>query len=98
MHQDHQVVYIEALRAFKKTSCILGYEHPWNNLTFQTILFVPLQKRHIERKIQALQRYKSQDFRKYMQKEFILSLAKVRGTQIETEFAEAFEVIRWIIY
>ncbi|RLF92368.1 PIG-L family deacetylase, partial [Thermococci archaeon] len=33
IHQDHQVIYAEALRAFKKNASIWGYEHPWNNLT-----------------------------------------------------------------
>ena len=33
VHQDHQVVAAEGLRAFKRTT-VLGYEIPWNNLDF----------------------------------------------------------------
>ena len=33
IHQDHQVVAAEGLRAFKRTT-ILGYEIPWNNFDF----------------------------------------------------------------
>ena len=33
VHQDHQVVAAEGLRAFKRTT-ILGYEIPWNNFDF----------------------------------------------------------------
>ena len=32
-----------------------------------------------------------------MKEDFIRSLAKVRGVQADSEFAEAFEVYRWII-
>ena len=33
IHQDHQVIAAEGLRAFKRTT-ILGYEIPWNNFDF----------------------------------------------------------------
>ncbi len=35
LHQDHQTVAMEGMRAFKQIS-ILGYELPWNNITFTT--------------------------------------------------------------
>jgi LmbE family N-acetylglucosaminyl deacetylase len=38
IHQDHQTIYAEGLRAFKRTT-ILGYELPWNNLS---LLLTPL--------------------------------------------------------
>ena len=34
--------------------------------------------------------------KEYMQAEFIKSLAKVRGVQIDVPYAESFEIIRWI--
>ena len=40
--------------------------------------------------------YKSQGFRNYKSQSFIEGLARVRGTQVGCEFAEAFELIRWI--
>jgi N-acetylglucosamine malate deacetylase 1 len=96
IHQDHQTIAQEGLRAFK-TSTILGYELIWNNLTFDTTSFVVLQAQHIERKFNALQQYKSQTHRAYMSKEFIFALAVSRGVQIGAEYAEAFEVVRWVI-
>ena len=39
IHQDHQTVSQEALRAFKNTT-LLGYELIWNNLDFKTSCFV----------------------------------------------------------
>ncbi len=94
-HQDHQVIAQEGFRAFKQSS-ILGYELPWNNLTFSTEAFVSLQARHVDKKITALSCYRSQTNRPYMSTEFIKSLAKTRGIQISSEYAESFEVIRWI--
>ena len=96
IHQDHTTVAIEGLRAFK-TKTILGYELIWNNLSFNTDCFVRLEKRHIERKIEALSEYRSQSAKDYMKPEFIAAWAKTRGVQIGAEYAEAFEVVRWVI-
>ena len=96
IHQDHSTVSQEAIRAFKSTT-ILGYELIWNNLTFDSTCFFTLNKKNVDLKIRALQSYGSQEGRAYMSKEFIYSLAKVRGVQIGADYAECFEVIRWII-
>ena len=96
IHQDHAVVAAEAIRAFKRTT-ILGYEMPWNNLTLSTTCFVRLEKRHLDQKVNALKCYESQRHRNYAREELVRSLAVVRGTQIGTELAETFEVIRWVM-
>ena len=96
IHQDHSTIAQEALRAFKNTT-ILGYELIWNNLHFDTTSFVKLDKNHIQAKSDALKEYKSQGIRDYMSEEFIFSLAKTRGVQIGTQYAESFEVIRLVI-
>ncbi|MDJ1423240.1 MAG: PIG-L deacetylase family protein [Candidatus Methanoperedens sp.] len=95
-HQDHKIVREETLRAFKKCT-ILGYEQPWNNITFNTMAFIPLKKIHILKKIEALNCYETQKDKGYFYEDFIKGLAQTRGTQIEEEYAEAFEVIRWVI-
>lgn len=95
-HQDHQVIAQEGFRAFKKNS-IIGYEIPWNNLTFTTNLLISLSEKQIERKIEALRCYESQSSRIYSSEEFTWDLARIRGSQIGVRYAEAFEVIRWII-
>jgi len=95
IHQDHTIIAHEGLRAFKHKT-ILGYELIWNNLTFRTSCFVKLEKSHIQQKCDALKEYTSQRHRDYLSDEFIFSLAKVRGVQIGSEYAEAFEVIRLI--
>ena len=96
VHQDHQVISQEGIRAFKYAT-ILGYELPWNNLQFKNGALVLLQEKHIAQKIAALKQYKSQAHRSYAEEEFIKGLARVRGQQANSLYAEAFEVIRWII-
>jgi len=96
LHQDHSTIAQEGLRAFK-TKTILGYELIWNNLSFNTTAFVKLEKHHIQAKVNALKEYKSQGIRDYMSEDFIFSLAKTRGVQIGTQFAEVFEVLRLVI-
>jgi len=98
-HQDHIIFATEMGRAFKGTSSIICYELPWNHVTFHTQLFVQLDKKYVEKKIELLQSYNSQIIkeRSYFSEEFIWGFARTRGVQINTLFAEAFEVIRWMI-
>ncbi len=93
IHQDHQVVAAEGLRAFKRTT-VLGYEIPWNTLNFNYQAYVELERRHVERKVAALGRYESQQHRNYANPEYIWNLARTRGINVGREFAEAFEVYR----
>ncbi len=95
-HQDHKATREETLRAFKECT-IMGYEQPWNNITFDTTAFVLLEERHLRKKIEALNCYESQKGRAYLDDAFIKSLARTRGVQINADYAEVFEVIRWII-
>ncbi len=96
VHQDHSTVAQEGLRAFKDTS-ILGYELLWNNLSFDTTCFIKLKEKHVLAKYNALKEYKSQAGRDYMTKDFIFAHAKTRGVQARSKYAEAFEVVRWIL-
>lgn len=96
-HQDHQTIHNEALRAFKKTSSIWGYEHPWNNLTFTTDIFVKLDERHLAKKISALKHYESQDYRPYLNERYITALAYTRGTEVNFPYAETFELVRLLV-
>lgn len=95
VHQDHQVIYAEGLRAFKNCN-VLGYELPWNNFRFQPTYFEKISEQDLAAKQNALHQYKSQAGRKYMSDEFIRSLAIVRGIQANSPLAEAFEIYRLI--
>ncbi|MBL7936888.1 MAG: PIG-L family deacetylase [Bacteroidia bacterium] len=96
LHQDHATISNEALRAFKFCS-ILCYELPWNNISFSTSSFMIIEEKHLDKKIQALNEYKSQAHRPYAKEDFIKALAKVRGVQISRDYAEAFEILRWLL-
>ena len=96
VHQDHHTIAEEGMRAFKFNS-ILSYELPWNNFSFTTSSFVHLDEEFIQTKVNALQAYQSQAHRPYSDEDFIRSLARTRGVQIGTKYAEAFELVRWII-
>jgi N-acetylglucosamine malate deacetylase 1 len=93
VHQDHQVIAAEGLRAFKRTT-ILGYEIPWNNYDFAYQAYVALERPHLERKAAALARYASQQHRRYSDPEYMWSLARTHGINVNREYAEVFEVYR----
>lgn len=97
-HQDHIVVANEMIRAFRTCSSIISYELPRNHLTFNNQYYVPLEERHIQKKLDILSCYQSQvKKRDYFDEEYIRGLARSRGVQICRKYAEVYEVIRWII-
>ena len=98
LHQDHATIHDEALRAFKHKT-VLGYELPWNHITFSASAFVTLERHHLDTKWEALTKYTSQleMGRPYFTREFHESLARVRGLQVKHDWAEAFELIRVVL-
>jgi LmbE family N-acetylglucosaminyl deacetylase len=95
IHQDHQVIHQEGMRAFKNVT-FAGYELPWNNYSFRTNFFIRLSEKDLAKKIESLKAYHSQSHRNYMQEDFIRSLARVRGVQCNYDHAEAFEINKLI--
>ena len=95
VHQDHQVVAAEGLRAFKRTT-ILGYEIPWNNFDFAYQAYFSLTAAHVERKVAALEKYASQQHRRYANAEYVRSVARTHGINVNREYAEVFQVYRVI--
>ena len=93
VHQDHQVIAAEGLRAFKRTT-LLGYEIPWNNFNFDYQAYVGLEHAHVERKVAALACYESQQHRNYANPDYIWNLGRAHGINVGREFAEVFEVYR----
>lgn len=95
IHQSHQVVFEESRRAFKYSS-LLGYELPWNQFQSNPTFFVELNKSDIECKKDAIDCYVTQKERSFFGNDILIDLARVRGKQVEVDYAECFEVIRWI--
>jgi LmbE family N-acetylglucosaminyl deacetylase len=93
VHQDHQTIAQEGLRAFKRTT-ILGYEIPWNNFDFAYQWYFALEREQLDRKVAALARYASQAHRRYSDPEYIRNVARTHGINVNREYAEVFQVYR----
>jgi len=95
LHQDHKTIYEEGMRAFKHFTCY-GYDLPWDTVKFTTTAFFILEEKQVQKKCRAMDFYETQKFRTYVDDQFLKGLARVRGAQIATKYAEAFEVLRLI--
>lgn len=98
IHQDHQVINGEALRAFK-TSTILGYEIPRNNIAFVKTCFSRIEERHVKKKLEALGSYHTQKKLRssIFNDEYFTSRMLYCGPFVGSKYAEAFEVLKVII-
>lgn len=98
-HQDHQTIADEMIRAFKSGPSIIAYEQPWNYVSFPAELYAPITEDDLSSKLEQLSAYDSQleKGRPYFEEEFIRGLARVRGLQGNARYAEAFEVVRWVL-
>lgn len=98
-HQDHQVVANEMVRAFKTSASIICYELPWNHISFDVQLLMKLSARHVQTKVSMLGKFESELIvrGRYFSGELVRGMVLLRGTQAGTEYAEAFEVLRWIL-
>jgi LmbE family N-acetylglucosaminyl deacetylase len=98
-HQDHQVVANEMVRAFKTSASIICYELPWNHVSFDVQLLTKLNGQHVEAKLKMLEKFKSEFVvrGKYFSPQLVRGMALVRGSQAGTAYAEAFEVLRWLL-
>ena len=94
LHQDHICVTEQALRVFK-TQSILMYEDLKSTPHFRPNLVVALTKEQLERKIKALECYKSQFRRYYHDMEYVKAMARVRGKRINAEFGEGFNIYQY---
>lgn len=96
VHQSHQIVHEESLRAFKHTS-ILGFNHYWNCVNgTNDNYYVKLNQGEVDNKLKALDCYESQKSRVYFNKEYQLSYMKNTGLLVGSSYAEGYELIRWV--
>jgi N-acetylglucosamine malate deacetylase 1 len=94
IHQDHHVVYEEAVRIFRDRT-VIGFEVVRSTLSFRPNLFVAVAEEDIERKCAAVSCYKSQLQQSagyYFEPELIRGQALFRGGQSNHSLAEAFEI------
>lgn len=94
-HTDHRTVH-EATREGVRGPCtILCYENPNTPPAFTPNFFMDVEG-YLDDKIAALGRHKSQLDKPYARPEVIRASAAFRGNQARVEFAEGFEVVRWL--
>jgi LmbE family N-acetylglucosaminyl deacetylase len=99
-NQDHKQVYVEVVRVFKAHASVWGGEFPNNDVSgFAPSVFVSLQPAAVDAKVRMVERYASQRFggRPYLDASVLRSLARVRGSQIREEAAEAFEIAARVV-
>ena len=94
IHQDHHVVYEEAVRIFRDRA-VIGFEVVRSTLSFRPNLYVALSEDDLERKCAAVSCYRSQLEQSagyYFGSELIRGQALFRGGQSNHPLAEAFEI------
>jgi LmbE family N-acetylglucosaminyl deacetylase len=99
-NQDHRQVSTEVVRVFKAHASVWGGEFPNNDVSgFAPSVFVALDASAVDAKVRMVERYASQSFggRPYLDPAVVRSLARVRGSQIREEAAEAFEVTARVV-
>ncbi|MEM5812373.1 MAG: PIG-L deacetylase family protein [Candidatus Aenigmatarchaeota archaeon] len=89
LHQDHKCITEQALRVFK-TQSILMFQDLKSTPHFLPNIFSQITKEQLEKKIKALECYKTQFRRYYHDMEFIRAIARVHGKRINVDYAEAF--------
>jgi len=97
IHQDHQVMNQEAIRAFRNSASIYGYSFIWNIPKGECLnMFCEVDEELLAIKEKALQCYKSQIAKKtiYFERDFVKTIAMAHGAMCGFKYAEAFEVIR----
>ena len=76
---------------------MLSYELPWNRITSHINCYITLSEEDIGAKLQAIAHYNSQvQVRSFFEERYIRSLAITRGLQVKADYAESFEVVRFV--
>ncbi len=99
VHQDHEVINHECIRAFRSCSSLYGYDFPWNVISGNRLnLFYEIKEKHLLAKIKALKCFESQFAKGSMilEEEYTRSLVIERGHRVGVRYAEALEIIREI--
>ncbi|MFE9385963.1 PIG-L deacetylase family protein [Streptomyces sp. NPDC007025] len=94
-HQDHRCLAKLMTTAFRD-HLVLGYEIvKWDGDLGRPAAYQPLSPEHAEEKVRLLQEhYPSQRHRPWYDHEVFLGLARIRGVECHTRYAEAFAVTK----
>jgi LmbE family N-acetylglucosaminyl deacetylase len=95
MHQDHAVVTVEALRAFRGTT-VLGFDVLRSSDGFFPHFLVEVTGEDVERKVRALAEYKTYAGKYYFDPQVTRATLVRHGALAEKPFAEGFDILRVI--
>ncbi len=93
MHQDHSVVTMESLRAFRGKT-VLGFDVLRSSYDFFPDFLVEVTEEDLEKKIEALGKYKTYQNKYYFDPEIIRATSIRHGAIAERPFAEGFDSLR----
>ena len=93
IHQDHQVVTDEALRAFRGVS-VLGFDVLRSSYGFFPNFLVDVDEQDVERKLNALSAYEIYRQRYYFDPEVVRAALVRHGALAERAYAEGFDILR----
>lgn len=93
IHQDHITVTQEALRAFRGTT-VLGYDVLRSSYGFFPHFLVEVSEAGVDKKIEALAKYKTYGDRYYFSSDVLRATAVRHGALAERPFAEGFDIVR----
>ncbi|MDS0258347.1 PIG-L family deacetylase [Haloarcula sp. S1CR25-12] len=93
-HQDHRRAAKASITASRDINQVLAFEAPSTRSSFAPQYYNSVPEGVIEGKIEAIRSHRSQQEKKYLEAEAMKGLARFRGRQANSTYAEAFQVIR----
>ena len=95
IHQDHNTVTEEALRAFRGAT-VLGFDVIRSSNGFFPHFLVEVNDEDVQKKINALAEYKTYEKMYYFNPELTRSILVRNGSLAERKYAEGFDILRII--
>lgn len=93
VHQDHNVVTDEALRAYRGIT-VLGFDVIRSSHGFFPHFLVEVSEEDVNKKIEALAQYKTYADKYYFNPELLRAINVRHGSFAERPFAEGFDILR----
>jgi LmbE family N-acetylglucosaminyl deacetylase len=93
IHQDHNVVTQEALRAYRGLT-VLGFDVVRSSYNFFPHFMVEVTGGDVDKKIEALSQYKTYHDKYYFDPELLRATMTRHGALAERDYAEGFDILR----
>lgn len=93
VHQDHNTITEEALRAFRGIT-VLGYDVVRSSYGFFPHFIVQVSEEDVNKKIEALAQYETYRDKYYFNRELTRAIMVRHGALGEVPFAEGFDILR----